>query len=1112
MEAMRLSLSLAASDVAVVDAQTEIDLSLAASAEAEAEADADSRERTGPGVSTGVGAGLSSPSVLNAAIPGAHGAGTAGINGAAGAGVQAGLHFQAQLLGNAHAKAPQHPAPLSGHHVGDHHLGSSRAQHIGLESTAHLGSNTSGQPWELQLESTALCGFTASPGAVGASAAEPAPQWKAVRERGLGMGHPGRRSSSHPHSSTARGDRSGAEGLGPGGRGQASQGESRAQREKEAAFLGDVLAAVEGRSSKRGAAASARASTASNLSAESLQAGPGPEGGEAGRVLTATEAREQELRAVLNAWGTGGTIGRAELSNVIKALGRRGHTAWALSVFRWMSEQGTVDVSAKGTAPEASAGNGRPVHGTANSRVSVLGAATANAVNGLSVLDPEMGVQDHSADEGTGEAGSSALPSQAVGDVQSHPDLHVGERVHSLSRVAALRPNGHTFSLILGILGRAGQVKEAEEVFSVFRSMGFRDKVHGFNAMLAAYMRQGQDAKAWALFEDMMQAPTAPVAHGPRRGSARSQGGEGQPLAALLSFDSSGPAPNGHTMGGGSGYPHAPGVQEGSAPSMRVAPATGFSAAAGGEAVLPAVPVVLAADRAASPESSWTAQSSLAPLGLGESSVSGVHSGRAVGSPSSSIGGSSYSTPRSSSASPAKYQARGWSAVSGTRGAEGEGGAGEEVESSSDAPGEEAGLHLRRPSTQNSAWHTGGMAGYPGSSTAGVSVSAVAALGAPGRAGGATMGAAPAPDVVSFNTMIGACMPRLHTTHHQPRQLHKPAPQQQVLQQSEGSTAQAPGVLQGSQDPPPLAVAAGTAGLQGQEVPSRGAAGAVAVATAPTMGEEKAVGVPRGSQGLAERPAHQSPEGTRVAAGTGRGGGEAWGMPGPRVAVMRVTNEGGGEDGSEKALWLFFEMQRRRLRPSTRTFNALLGVLGREQRWHHMDAILASMEEHHQQPDMFTYNILISSHCRARRLSEALRFYAEAIAQGLQPTDVTLSALMAGYAAAGRTREALAAFQQLERQQQCQGLRPDTTAFCGLMAVYKEAGRADDAEKTFRRMIAEGAKPNTVAFSCLIHAFGREGRLEDAARVFEEMLGAPESACSPDVQVRKGSTLGEGVD
>jgi len=66
---------------------------------------------------------------------------------------------------------------------------------------------------------------------------------------------------------------------------------------------------------------------------------------------------------------------------------------------------------------------------------------------------------------------------------------------------------------------------------------------------------------------------------------------------------------------------------------------------------------------------------------------------------------------------------------------------------------------------------------------------------------------------------------------------------------------------------------------------------------------------------------------------------------------------------------------------------------------------------------------------------------------------VTLSALMAGYAA-GRTREALAAFQQLERQQQCQGLRPDTTAFCGLMAVYKEAGRADDAEKTFRRMIA----------------------------------------------------------
>jgi len=107
------------------------------------------------------------------------------------------------------------------------------------------------------------------------------------------------------------------------------------------------------------------------------------------------------------------------------------------------------------------------------------------------------------------------------------------------SRAAALRPNGHTFSLILGILGRAGRVREAEEVFAVFRGMGFRDKVHGFNAMLAAYMRQGQGAKAWAMFEEMMRAPTAPLMHGPRRDSMRSQG-EGQPLAEDVSGDSAG--------------------------------------------------------------------------------------------------------------------------------------------------------------------------------------------------------------------------------------------------------------------------------------------------------------------------------------------------------------------------------------------------------------------------------------------------------------------------------------------------------------------------------------------------------------------------------------------
>lgn len=60
---------------------------------------------------------------------------------------------------------------------------------------------------------------------------------------------------------------------------------------------------------------------------------------------------------------------------------------------------------------------------------------------------------------------------------------------------------------------------------------------------------------------------------------------------------------------------------------------------------------------------------------------------------------------------------------------------------------------------------------------------------------------------------------------------------------------------------------------------------------------------------------------------------------------------------------------------------------------------------------------------------------------------------------------------------------------------------ADEAERTFRRMIAAGVAPNTVAYSCLVHAFGREGRLEDATRIFEEMLSAEDAAhCAPDAQ------------
>ncbi|KAG0569595.1 hypothetical protein M758_6G097400 [Ceratodon purpureus] len=68
-----------------------------------------------------------------------------------------------------------------------------------------------------------------------------------------------------------------------------------------------------------------------------------------------------------------------------------------------------------------------------------------------------------------------------------------------------LKPNAHTYSLILGVLGRGGMVTEARELFDSMLSSGAEVGVYCFNAMIGAYARGGNFKKAWRLYEDMME-------------------------------------------------------------------------------------------------------------------------------------------------------------------------------------------------------------------------------------------------------------------------------------------------------------------------------------------------------------------------------------------------------------------------------------------------------------------------------------------------------------------------------------------------------------------------------------------------------------------------------
>ncbi|KAH9570572.1 hypothetical protein CY35_02G048100 [Sphagnum magellanicum] len=67
-----------------------------------------------------------------------------------------------------------------------------------------------------------------------------------------------------------------------------------------------------------------------------------------------------------------------------------------------------------------------------------------------------------------------------------------------------LKPNGHTYSSIIGVLGRVGMVSRAREVFDSMLSSDIPVLVYSYNAMIGAYGRNGNFKKAWRLYEDMV--------------------------------------------------------------------------------------------------------------------------------------------------------------------------------------------------------------------------------------------------------------------------------------------------------------------------------------------------------------------------------------------------------------------------------------------------------------------------------------------------------------------------------------------------------------------------------------------------------------------------------
>lgn len=90
---------------------------------------------------------------------------------------------------------------------------------------------------------------------------------------------------------------------------------------------------------------------------------------------------------------------------------------------------------------------------------------------------------------------------KALGHLKQ-PDVALDVLSWMQKQSGRLKPNKHVYSTILGVLGRAGMVSKARELFDSADLKALRSVVL-FNAMMGVYVRSGFFKRAWKLYEEL---------------------------------------------------------------------------------------------------------------------------------------------------------------------------------------------------------------------------------------------------------------------------------------------------------------------------------------------------------------------------------------------------------------------------------------------------------------------------------------------------------------------------------------------------------------------------------------------------------------------------------
>lgn len=196
--------------------------------------------------------------------------------------------------------------------------------------------------------------------------------------------------------------------------------------------------------------------------------------------------------------------------------------------------------------------------------------------------------------------------------------------------------------------------------------------------------------------------------------------------------------------------------------------------------------------------------------------------------------------------------------------------------------------------------------------------------------------------------------------------------------------------------------------------------------------------------------------------------------------IRRYVRAGLPEDAAEA----FRRMPNYGCEPEPSTFASLLAALSKKRLAAEAQSLFDALK-HQFPPDVVIYSSLVHAWCRAGKLDEAERVFAEMVANGIPPNVYTYTAVIDAMCRAGQIPRA----NELLCQMIDAECSPNAATFNSLMRAHVKAGRSEKVLQVNNQMKQLGCEPDIITYNFLIETHCRKGQknLDAALKVLNQM-------------------------